>query len=68
MTTRGEITGGFVGESNGVITGCYATGSNQEQIREEPTITRTIFRLVFPIHKRIWRFLMLIIRGWCYFD
>ncbi len=43
--------------------------------QEEPIIiinssidTRCRFVLNFPIYKRIWRFLMLVIKGWCYFD
>ncbi len=30
--------------------------------------TQYKFIITFPFHKRIWRLLMLIIRGWCYFD
>jgi len=37
-------------------------------IQNEPIRVREKFVLSFPIHKRIWRLLMLIIKGWCYFD
>lgn len=30
--------------------------------------TRTRFVLAMPFRKRIWRILMLIIKGWCYWD
>ena len=29
---------------------------------------RTKFILAMPLRKRIWRLLMLIIKGWCYWD
>ena len=34
----------------------------------EPAKVRTKFMLDFPIHKRLWRLAMLILKGWCYFD
>ena len=33
-----------------------------------PAVGRTKFVLNFPVHKRIWRLLMLLVRGWCYYD
>jgi len=35
---------------------------------KEPKWAKTKLILYFPIHKRIWRLLMLIIKGWCYWD
>lgn len=35
---------------------------------DKPFRNRLIYSLAFPIHKRVWRFLMLVLKGWCYFD
>ncbi len=34
----------------------------------DEVLQRPRFRLGFPLRKRIWRLLMLIIKGWCYWD
>ena len=42
---------------------CYVYGD-----RYEYKLQRTKFSLAMPIRKRIWRLLVLIIKGWCYWD
>ena len=29
---------------------------------------RTVYRITFPLRKRVWRLFMLLLRGWCYWD
>ena len=43
-------------------------GQDPKILITDPMNARGIFRLNFPIYKRIWRLLMLIIKGWCYYD
>ena len=37
-------------------------------IKMDSRLPRTKLILAMPLHKRVWRFFMLIIKGWCYWD